>query len=100
MNPPGPPAPYTIKGVVKVGGTAKSGVTVALMKTVSGVMTSIGTTTTDATGSFSVSGLAEGMYDLRITPPSASGYLVTAFCGASITASSGIQLQLYFLKPN
>ena len=47
-----PLPPFTIKGVVQVGGQAKSGLTVALIKTVAGVPTTIGSTTTDATGTY------------------------------------------------
>ena len=34
--------------------------------------TLVGSTTTDATGSFQISGLAEGLHDLRVTPPGVS----------------------------
>ena len=47
-----PLPPYTIKGVVKVGGTAQSGVTVVLMTTVNGTQQTIGSTTTDSTGAY------------------------------------------------
>lgn len=47
-----PLPPFTIKGVVKVGSTATSGISVQLMKSVGGTLTSIGSTTTDATGTY------------------------------------------------
>ena len=47
-----PLPPYTVKGVVKVGGTPQSGIAVQLMKTVNGVQTSLGSATTDSTGTY------------------------------------------------
>ena len=61
-----PLPPYTIKGVVQVGGQPKAGVTVALMMTVGGVPTTLGSTTTDATGTYTF-WVTAGMYTVQAT---------------------------------
>jgi hypothetical protein len=61
-----PLPPFTIKGVVLVGGQPKAGVAVNLMHTVNGVLTSIGGTTTDATGTYTFWVTAD-MYTIQAT---------------------------------
>jgi hypothetical protein len=61
-----PLPPYTIKGVVQVGAQPLPSATVTLMHLVNGVPTTIGSTTTDATGTYTFWVTAD-MYTIQAT---------------------------------
>ena len=62
---------FTLSGVVTGGGTPIAGATVEALT--NGTTTVAGTSTTSAQGQFSIL-LPPAVYDLRVTPPAASGY--------------------------
>jgi hypothetical protein len=70
-----PLPPFTINGVVQVGGHVQAGSNVVLMQTVNGTTTSLGSTTTDATGT----------YTFWVVP---GAYTMQAFNGATTMSTT------------
>ncbi len=66
-----PLPPYTIKGVVQVSGQPKSGIGVKLTTTVNGTVTTLGTTTTDSTGTYTF-WVTAGAYTVQATNTAAT----------------------------
>jgi hypothetical protein len=66
-----PLPPFTISGLVQVGGHAQTGVTVQLMQTVNGTTNTLGSTTTDATGTYTF-WVVPGAYKVQATNAAAT----------------------------
>lgn len=66
-----PLPPFTIKGVVNVGGKPQTGAAVKLTQTVNGTVNTIGTTTTDATGTYTF-WVVPGAYTVQATNAAAT----------------------------
>ena len=76
---------FTLSGVVSGGGSPINGATVEALN--NGTTTVAGTSTTNAQGQYSIA-LPPAVYDLRVTPPAASGFGQETLQDVDMTASN------------